>query len=201
MAKQKEKKEQQREEKERLRKEEEKSRKVKLCHSKVAVGYETVRESECRLSWLWPQNKELRGFPALVNSKLVCLRLFGILNSCCCSVLLLCVTTGGPSSMYMYVYLYYTILCKSRNITICMGKTVFLKIQKKYLRFKIRNSLPCFSLVCSTDTHISSLGYLWCHLPCRKVPTGSRQVSMYPCNVSQKKKKKRQFPAMKRFRK
>ena len=38
-------------------------------------------------------------------------------------------TTGGPSSIYEY--LHCTILRKSRNIRICMGKTVFLKIPKK----------------------------------------------------------------------
>ena len=43
-------------------------------------------------------------------------------------------STGSPSSMY--VYLDCTILYKSRNIRICMGKRFFLKLKKNIYDLK-----------------------------------------------------------------
>ena len=46
----------------------------------------------------------------------------------CSSLIISCVSIGSPSSIYEYPY--SAILCESRNIRICIGKTVFLKVLK-----------------------------------------------------------------------
>ena len=46
----------------------------------------------------------------------------------CSSLIISCVSIGSPSSIYEYPYSAF--LCESRNIRICIGKTVFLKVLK-----------------------------------------------------------------------
>ena len=48
----------------------------------------------------------------------------------CSSLMISCVSIGSPSSIYGGEYPYSAILCESRNIRICIGKTVFLKVLK-----------------------------------------------------------------------